>query len=50
LTRLTDYANALHAQAEVADEIVALVTANAGSLQTKFNPIGTGAETYRTFP
>ena len=50
LTRLTDFASALNAQAEVADEIAALVAANAGSLHTTINSAGTAAVTYRTFP
>ena len=49
LTRLTDYATALNAQAEVANEIVALVTSNAGTLHTTINSTGTAANTVRTF-
>ena len=49
-TRLAEYASALNAQAQVADEIMALVAANAGSLHTTINPVGTSSETYRTFP
>jgi GDSL-like Lipase/Acylhydrolase family len=50
LTRLTDYATALNAQAEVANEIVALVAANPGTLNTTIDSTGTAANTVRTFP
>jgi hypothetical protein len=50
LTRLTDYATALNAQAEVAGEIVALVAANPGTIRTIVDPTGSLANTVSTFP
>jgi hypothetical protein len=49
LTRLTDYATALNAQAQVASEIVALAAANTGTLHTTIDSTGTVANIVRTF-